>query len=285
MAPTVTRRHPLFFAEMAGVDLTRAMTRAEFAWIQAAFDENAVLLFRDQKIGDADQVAFSAHFGPIQQATNCAWRDETRRLRPDVIDISNIDHQGRIQGLDDQRRGNYRGNLLWHTDNSFKHVPARCSLLSARRIPATGGDTEFTDMRAAWDALPKARRAELSDLIVEHSIFHSRALLGFTDFSETARAQLPPVRQVLVREHPGSGRKALHLASHAARIVGWPASEGHALLDELTAFATQEQFVHRHVWREGDLVVWDNRCTLHYPINDFTGARRLLLRCTALEAA
>ncbi len=284
MGITVTRRHPLFFAEISGIDLGRPMTADGFAEIETAFHEHAVLLFRDQHLDDAGQVDFSAHFGPVQKVTNYAWRNETPRIRLDVTDISNIDHEGRIQAANDQRRQNYRGNLLWHTDNSFKHVPARCSLLSAREIPSSGGDTEFADMRAAYDALPADRKADLEDLVVEHSIFHSRARLGFTDFSDTARAELPPVNQVLVRQHPGSGRKALYLASHAARVVGWPEEKGWALLDELIEFATQPQFVHRHAWRVGDLIVWDNRCTMHRarPFDDM-GEARVLHRTTVSD--
>ena len=284
MSITLSPHHPLFFAEVEGVDLTRPMTQASFAEIEAAFHEHAVLLFRDQPLTDAQQVSFSEFFGPLFKVTNYAWRDETRRIRPDVTDISNIDHEGRLLAEDDQRRLNYRGNLVWHTDNSFKHVPARCSLLSAREIPLNGGDTEFADMRAAYDALPETRAREIDGLIVEHSIFYSRARLGFTDFSETARTELPPVNQVLVREHPGTGRKALYLASHAAHVVGWPEAEGRRLLDELIAFATRPEFVHRHLWREGDLIVWDNRCTMHraLPYAEMT-ERRVLHRTTVSD--
>src|ERR1700730_2406398 len=181
------------------------------------------------------------------------------------------------------------GNQLWHTDSSFKRVPAKCSLLSAREVPSPGpmggGETEFADLRAAWDALPAARKQQLDGLVVEHSIFRSRSQIGFADFNDEIFKQLPPVPQALVRHHPGSGRTSLYLASHASHIIGWPVEKGRALIDELIAFATQPQFVHRHRWRVGDLVMWDNRCTMHRgrPYDDTQ--RRVLHRTTVSDYA
>ena len=263
MTFSVTRRHPLFFAEIGGVDLTRPMTAAQFAPIEAAFNENAVLLFRDQFVTGEQHVAFSEFFGPVFTATKYGWRDERPRLRAEMADISNLDHKGALLTPDDQRRHHGRANQLWHTDNTFKHIPARCSLLSAHEIPAGGGDTEFADMRAAYDALPQSRQREIDSLIVEHSIYRSREAMGFTDFSDTARKELPPVNQVLVRAHPATGRKALYIASHASHVIGWPVKKGRGLIEELIGFATRPEFVYRHQWRKGDLIVWDNRCTMH----------------------
>jgi len=201
-----------------------------------------------------------------------------------MADISNIDHQGKLLAEDDQRRLHNRANQLWHTDNTFKHVPARCSLLSAREIPPTGGNTEFADMRAAYDALSEDRKSEIDGLIVEHSIYRSREVMGFTDFSDAARAELPPVQQVLVREHPATGRKALYIASHASHVIGWPEDEGRRLIEELIALATRPEFVYRHRWREGDLIVWDNRCTMHRarPYEEMN-ERRVLHRTTVSD--
>ena len=284
MTVSISQLHPLFMAEVGGVDLSCPMTPGLFAEIEAGFHEHAVLLFRQQFMTDAQQVAFSEFFGQVFTATKYNWRNETPRLGPEMTDISNIDHEGRLLAEDAQRRLNYRGNQLWHTDNTFKHVPARCSLLSAREIPPSGGDTEFADMRAAYDALPEDRKREIDGLIVEHSIFHSRELMGFTDFSDSARAELPPVQQVLVREHPATGRKALYLASHASHVVGWPVDAGRRLIEELIAFATQPEFVYRHRWREGDLIVWDNRCTMHraQPYEEMR-ERRVLHRTTVSD--
>ena len=284
MAISVKRLHPLFFAEVGGVDLTKPVGPDLFGEILAAFHEHAILLFRGQPIDDAQQVEFSALFGPVFTATKYHWKDEKRRLRAEMADISNLDHDGRLLAADDERRFHNRANQLWHTDNTFKHVPARCSLLSAREIPHSGGDTEFADMRAAYDALPEERKREIDDLIVEHSIFYSRTKMGFTGYTDGARNELPPVQQVLVRRHPGTGRNALYLASHASHVVGWPIEKGRRLIEELTAFATRPQFVHRHRWREGDLVVWDNRCTMHRatPYDD-VGQRRDLHRTTVSD--
>jgi alpha-ketoglutarate-dependent 2,4-dichlorophenoxyacetate dioxygenase len=201
-----------------------------------------------------------------------------------MSDISNIDHEGRLLDANDERRLHNLANQLWHTDNSFKHIPARASLLSARVIPASEGDTEFADMRAAYDALPEERKQEIDDLIVEHSIFHSRKRMGIDAYSDGARNELPPVQQVLVRTHPGSGRKALYIASHASHIVGWPVAKGRKLIDELLDFATQPQFVYRHKWNEGDLIVWDNRCTMHRatPFDEMK-VKRVLHRTTVSD--
>jgi alpha-ketoglutarate-dependent 2,4-dichlorophenoxyacetate dioxygenase len=162
-----------------------------------------------------------------------------------------------------RRRLDWLANRLWHTDASFRAVPGALSMLYAHVVPAEGGDTEFADLRAAWDALPEAMQEMIEPLVAEHSIFHSRALIGFTDFTDEERAAMPPVPQRLVRRHPGSGRKMLYLASHASHIIGWPVPDGMLLLRELIEHATQPEFVYRHAWRQGDLVIWDNRCTMH----------------------
>ena len=284
MAITVKRLHPQFFAEVQGVDLTKPVSPAQFREIDAAFNEHAILLFRDQPITDEQQVAFSALFGPVFTATKYHWKNDKPRLRGEMSDISNIGPDGRLLSADDERRMHARANQLWHTDNTFKHVPARCSLLSAREIPASGGDTEFADMRAAYDALPEERKREINDLIVEHNIFYSREKMGYTGYTDGARAELPPVKQVFVRTHPATGRKALYLASHASHVVGWPVEKGRALINELLEFATQPRFVHRHKWREGDLIVWDNRGTMHRatPYDEMT-VRRVLHRTTVSD--
>jgi alpha-ketoglutarate-dependent 2,4-dichlorophenoxyacetate dioxygenase len=186
-----------------------------------------------------------------------------RRLRPEISDISNLDENARLRSADDPRRFDQLGNRLWHTDGSFRRIPAALSMLYAHCVPTNGGETEFADLRAAWEALPDKTKAELEGLIAMHDIAYSRSQIGFTELLFGEREVLPPVPQHLVRIHPGSRRKTLYLASHASHVVGLPIPEGRLLLRDLIEFATQPQFVYRHVWREGDLVIWDNRCTMH----------------------
>jgi len=283
MAIAVTPLHPTLGAEVRGVDLTGPVVPEVFAEIDAAFSRHGILVFPDQRVTDEQQLAFSRLFGPLEVNPNYAGAK--MRLRPDVADISNLDPEGRVLARDDRRNLFNLGNQLWHTDSSFKHIPAKCSLLSARELPSSGGETEFADMRAAWDALPDARKGELDRLVVEHSIFRSRSQIGFADFNDDIFKELPPVRQALVRHHRYSGRTSLYLASHASHIIGRPVEEGRALIEELIAFATQAQFVHQHRWTIGDLVIWDNRCTMHRgrPYDDTQ--RRVLHRTTVSDWA
>jgi len=285
MGLTVTPLHPTIGAEISSVDLRRPMPPDAFAEIEAAFNRHAVLVFRDQRLSDGEQIAFSTLFGPLELNPNYAY--EERRIADRAIaDISNLDERGEIHAAEDRRRMFNRGNQLWHTDSSFKHVPAKCSLLSAREIPPAGGDTEFADLRAAYDALPEDKKRAIEGLIVEHSIFRSRSQIGFADFNDEIFKQLPPVQQLLVRPHPGSRRKTLYLASHASHVVGRPVEEGRTLIEELIAFATEPQFVYRHRWRVGDLVIWDNRCTMHRgrPYDEMQH-RRVMHRTTVTDVA
>jgi alpha-ketoglutarate-dependent 2,4-dichlorophenoxyacetate dioxygenase len=287
MAIEVIPLHPTLGARVRAVDLTHSVMPEVFAEIEAAFDRHGILVFPDQPLTDEQQLAFSRLFGPLEVNPNYAGAK--LRLRADVADISNLDAEGRVLARDDRRNLFNLGNQLWHTDSSFKHIPAKCSLLSARELPSPGpmggGETEFADLRAAWDALPEARKRQLDGLVVEHSIFRSRSQIGFADFNDEIFKQLPPVRQALVRRHPASGRTCLYLASHASHIIGWPVEEGRALIEELIAFATQPQFVYRHRWTVDDLVIWDNRCTMHRgrPYDDTQ--RRVLHRTTVSDYA
>ena len=231
--------------------------------VHAGMDQFGVLVFHDQPINDDQQLVFSRSLGPLEQATGDIAAPQDRRMSMDLNDISNLDKHNKVLARDDRRRLFGLGNQLWHSDSSFKPVPAKYSLLSARTIPPTGGNTEFADMRAAYDALPEEVKQRLRGLVAEHAIMYSRKKLGFTDFSDEENQTLPPVPQVLVRRHAGSGRKGLYLASHAGRIFGMSAEEGDALLQQLIEHATQRQFVYAHRWRVHDLVMWDNRCTMH----------------------
>ena len=283
MAIELTPLHPTLGAEVRGVDLTRAVMPEVFAEIEAGFNRYGILVFSGQPVTDEQQLAFSLLFGPLEVNPNYAGAK--MRLRPDIADISNLDAEGRVLARDDRRNLFNIGNQLWHTDSSFKPIPAKCSLLSARDIPGSGGETEFADLRAAWDALPEARKPKLQGLVVEHSIFHSRTQIGFVDFNDEIFKDLPPVPQALVRHHPASARTSLYLASHASHIIGWPIEQGRALIEELIAFATQAQFVYQHRWTVGDLVMWDNRCTMHRgrPYDDTQ--RRVLHRTTVSDIA
>src|SRR6266851_3507407 len=287
MAIEVSPLHPYLGAELRGVDLARPMMSEVFAGIGAAFNRHGILVFPEQPLTDEQQLAFSRLFGPLEVNPN--YTGAKMRLRPDVADISNLDPEGRVLAPDDRRNLFNLGNQLWHTDSSFKRVPAKCSLLSARELPSPGpmggGETEFADLRAAWDALPEARQRELDGRVVEHSIFRSRSQIGFADFNDEIFRELPPVTQALVRHHPASGRTSLYLASHASHIIGRPVEDGRGLIEQLIAFATQPQFVHQHRWTVGDLVIWDNRCTMHRgrPYDD--AQRRVLHRTTVSDCA
>ena len=253
-----------FAAEIGDVDLSQPLTLEDQNAIKAAFWKYAVLAFPAQQLSADAHVEFAKLFGPMEPNIN-SYADEIKQERIDerISDVSNLDHDNEILAADSRKRMSGLGNRLWHTDSIFRHVPARASLLYARSVAPIGGHTEFADMRAAWDALPEATRKRIEGRVVEHSIFHSRAKIGFTDFTARERASLPPALQVLVRTLPETGRRALYTASHAMRIVGLPPEEGSALLEQLMAHATERRFVYTHRWRLGDLVMWDNRCTLH----------------------
>ena len=254
---------PLFAAEMSGVNLRDAPDAELIARIDAAMDKYAVLVLRDQRIDDDQQMAFAKALGPLEPTPAVVGAEQQRLKHREMIDISNLEVDGSILGADDRRRMFNLGNRLWHTDSSFKATPAKYSLLHARVIPPVGGETEFADMRAAWDALPATTRSLIEPLVCDHSLVYSRALLGFDAFTEEERQHFAPVAQRLVRRHPGSGRRSIFLAAHIGAIHGWPRPEALMLIRDLTEHATQREFVYQHKWREHDLVIWDNRCTMH----------------------
>jgi alpha-ketoglutarate-dependent 2,4-dichlorophenoxyacetate dioxygenase len=284
MTLTFRRLHPCFVAEVGGVDLRRVQDRETLDRIRAGMDEHAVLVFRDQAFTDQEQLDFAQRFdGLLHTKTGSRVLRKSRFGNEALSDISNVDENGAIMPVGDRRRMYALGNRLWHTDASFQDPPGRYSMLSARVVPAAGADTEFADMRAAYDALDARAKARLDGLRVHHSIAHSRQTLGF-EFSKDEEEQLKGAVHPLVRTIPRSGRTSLYLASHAARIVDWPVPEGRLLLLELIEHATRPEFVYRHVWRVGDLVIWDNRTTMHRarPFED-TVDRRELRRVTTLD--
>lgn len=284
MTLTFRPLHPHFVAEAGAVDLRRARDPDTLAQIHAALDAFAVLVFREQPFSDDEQLAFAERLdGRLHTKTGISVLQKSRLGHEALTDISNLDAHGGVLPPDDRRRMYGLANRLWHTDASFQDPPGRYSMLSARIVPPAGGETEFADMRAAYDALPADTRVRLEGLRVHHSIVHSRQTLGF-EFSPEEAAQLPGAVHPLVRTLPRSGRRSLYLASHASRIVGWPVPEGRLLLRELMEHATRPEFVYRHAWRVGDFVIWDNRATMHRgrPFDDTTH-RRELRRVTTLD--
>jgi alpha-ketoglutarate-dependent 2,4-dichlorophenoxyacetate dioxygenase len=252
--------------------------------IRAGLDQYAVLVFHDQAFTDGEQLAFARRLGGRLHTRTGSRVIQKHRLGDDALtDISNLDEAGEVLKPDDRRRMYALGNRLWHTDASFQDPPGRYSLLSARVVPPVRADTEFADMRAAYDALPDATKARLEGLWVHHSIAYSRQTLGF-EFSPDEAEALKGAVHPLIRTLPRSGRRSLYLASHASRIIDWPLPEGRLLLRELIEHATQPEFVYRHAWHVGDLVIWDNRATMHRarPFDD-AHHRRELRRVTTLD--
>ncbi|MFZ5782630.1 MAG: TauD/TfdA dioxygenase family protein [Pseudomonadota bacterium] len=286
MAITIQPVTPDFAAEIGDVSLGRPLAADDLAAIRSAFARYAVLVFPDQQFDDDSQMAFARNFGPLETTVYKARKNHNLRLHQNMADVSNLDAENRILETNNRQRLYGLGNRLWHTDSSFKRVPAYCSMLHARSIPPIGGLTEFADMRAAYDALPVATKRRIEGLVAEHSIMTSRAKLGFTDFDESEREAFRPVPQVVARRLPDSGRMSLYIASHAGAIRGMSDDEARALLDELTAHATQRQFVYSHRWRVNDLVMWDNRCTMHRG-TDFDDQRyaRDMRRATVSDVA
>jgi alpha-ketoglutarate-dependent 2,4-dichlorophenoxyacetate dioxygenase len=252
-----------FAAEIGDIDLSKSLSSEERAEIEAAFNRYSVLVFPDQRLSADQHLDFARSFGPLETTIHATRKDAKLRLRPEIADVSNLDASEAIWGKESRKRMFEMGNRMWHTDSSFRRLPAKASLLYARSIPPVGGQTEFADMRAAYDALPEEMKQRLRGLVAEHAIMYSRRKLGFTDFSDEENQTLPPVPQVLVRRHAGSGRMGLYLASHAGRIFGMNEEDGQALLQELIEHSSQRQFVYTHRWRVLDLVMWDNRCTMH----------------------
>lgn len=287
MSITVTPTHPGFVAEISGIDLGAPLAPRDRDAIEQAINRYAVVVFRGQKLDDEQQISFARHFGPIHSSAQRArHKDIKHRLASDEIaDISNLDGDSNVLQQNSRRRLDWLANRLWHTDASFRAVPGALSLLYAHVVPDEGGDTEFADLRAAYDALPEATKAELEGLVAEHSIWHSRGQLAVTTYTPEELASLPPVPQRVVRTHPGSHRRTLYIASHASHIIGLPVADGRLMLMDLMEHATQPRFVHAHKWRQGDLVVWDNRCTMHRARPFDTTKVRDLRRVTTRDVA
>jgi alpha-ketoglutarate-dependent 2,4-dichlorophenoxyacetate dioxygenase len=282
MPVSIRQLHPVFVGEVSGVDLRQPLTRDDAAAIDAGMDRYAVLVFHAQNITDEQQIAFSRNFGEIEDAAGGnVTKPSEKRLNPLMNDVSNLGRDNRPLARDDRRRLFNLGNQLWHSDSSFRAIPAKYSLLSGRVVVDRGGNTEFADMRAAYDALDDATKAEVESLVTEHSIVFSREQIGFADYAPGNEDRLRPVQHPLVITHPVSGRKSLYLSSHIGGIVGWPVPEARAFIRDLMEHATQPQFVYSHKWRQWDLVMWDNRQVMHrgrpFPAHEPRDVRRTTL--------
>jgi alpha-ketoglutarate-dependent 2,4-dichlorophenoxyacetate dioxygenase len=258
----ISETSPEFGAEVEGIDLRETTSANDVAQLEAGMDKFAVLIFRRQFIGDDDQLAFTRNFGSLLNGANMTKTDNLR-LNPAFADVSNLDTNNNVLERNDRRRAFSLGNRLWHSDASFRATPARYSLLSGRVVPPSGGNTEFADMRAAYESLTDDEKLEVENLRCFHSLLFSRSRLGFNDYTNEERSAMEPVRQPLIRIHPVTGRKSLFLSAHVGAIDDWLTPEALIFLSDLTEHATQRRFVYSHVWRAGDLVMWDNRQTMH----------------------
>ena len=264
MAPSVRKLHQHFVGEVSGIDLRKPLTADEARIIESWMDEYAVLVFHGQDITDEQQLDFAGNFGERENRKGGnVTRKEEYRLNSGLADVSNLGKDGKPLARDNRTHLFNLGNCLWHSDSSFRPIPAKFSLLSARVVNPKGGNTEFADMRAAYDALDADTKAEIADMICEHSLMYSRGALGMNDFSDDEKALFKPVLQRLVRTHPVHGRKSLYLSSHAGAIHGMSVPEARLLLRDLTEHATKPEFVYVHKWAVHDLVMWDNRQTVH----------------------
>lgn len=274
---------PLFAAEASGVDLRQPLDPGAVRAIEEAMDRYAVLVFHDQPLSESEQIAFARSFGPLNAGLRKATGVPTRFQYDEIIDISNVAQDGEVLARDDAKLVGAIANRLWHSDSSFQGAPIAYSMLSAVVVPPEGGETEFADLRAAYDALPEKIKREIEGLVARHSAFHSRFLLGDDRYTAEQRKVFPSVNWPLVRMHPGSKRKVLFVGAHCTEILGMTVPEGRMFLADLIEHATQREFVYRHEWRSGDLVMWDNRCTLHRGRRYDLSRRRDLRRTTTEE--
>lgn len=287
MPLTAQPLHKLFAARVTGLDPTRPLTPEQQREVLSLMDRYAVCVYPNAiPLSNDQHIVFSRYFGPMQRGRVLTVTGRKERLEawPELVDVGNLDPEGNIQAPDSRARAFNNGNRLWHTDMSFHPNRATYSLLNSHIVPPSDGDTEFADERAAYDALPQAMKDKIENLVASHSIWYSRVLSGFPEPTAEELQSRPPAEHRIVQVHPTSGRKTLYLASHASHIVGMPLEEGRALLRELTEFATQRQFVYRHHWTAGDIVIWDNRCLMHRatPFEDFT-YKRDMRRTTCRE--
>jgi len=276
--------HPIFAAELVGADLAQPPTQELVDAVNSAMDRYAVVVVRNASTSDDDHIRFSRAFGPLELPPRLGRPEPVkRRMRPELFNASNLDENGEIIPRDSERMRLAKGAQRFHTDSSFNSLATKWSLLLGHIVPPAGGDTHFVDTRAAYDELPQAMKERIETLVAVHDFWRGRERTGLTGVTEAQRASMPPVTHRLVRTMP-YGRKALYVGGHATGIVGWPEDEALALLDELYAFATRDKLIYVHKWKQGDLVIWDNRCTLHRATPLETDAyKRDVRRTTIME--
>jgi alpha-ketoglutarate-dependent 2,4-dichlorophenoxyacetate dioxygenase len=272
--------HPLFAAEASGIDITRPLSDSEVRQINAAMNRYAVLVWRGQPLSGQQQIDFAKSFGPLDLGLKKVFKRPERLEDERLIDISNVDAQGNVARRDSPKNLSNFANQLWHSDSSFQNPRAAYSMLHALVLPSWGGNTEFADLRAAYDALPERTRSEVEGLSAEHYALHTRILLGDEAYTDDQKKAIPPAVWPLVQTHPGSGRKLLFVGVHAREVIGWPTAEGRIYLSDLLEHATQREFVYCHQWQADDLVMWDNRSTLHRGRRYDVAERRELRRTT-----
>jgi alpha-ketoglutarate-dependent 2,4-dichlorophenoxyacetate dioxygenase len=284
MTLTVRPLHPLFAAELLGANLREEPSPELVDTVEQAMAQYAVLVIRDQHIGDEEHIRFSRAFGPLELPPNLGMPSAKKRLRRELYDASNLDEDGKVLALDSPRRKYNRGNELFHTDSSFNDLPTKWSLLLAHVLPPEGGNTEFIDLRAVYADLPAETKRRLDGVVAEHYLWHSRERGGFSTVTEEMKRLMPPVHHPVVRT-AADGRPTLYIGAHASHVVGWQIDEGRALLDELLTRAADAQYIYSHEWCDGDLVIWDDRCTLHRagPFDDRLRYPRDLRRTTINE--
>jgi alpha-ketoglutarate-dependent 2,4-dichlorophenoxyacetate dioxygenase len=277
--------HPHFVAEASGIDITQPLSKEQVEQINAAMNQYAVLVWRRQPLTQKQQVDFASSFGALDIGLKKVFKRPERLDYEELIDISNVDANGNVTKRDSPKNLSNFANMLWHSDSSFQVPRAAYSMLSAVVLPSWGGDTEFADLRAAYDALPERTKGEIQDRSAEHSALHTRLLLGDDAYTDQQKKAIPPATWPLVTEHPGSGRKVLFVGVHATQVVGWPIAEGRMYLHDLLEHATQREFVYAHKWQAGDFVMWDNRSTLHRGRRYDISQRRELRRTTINDGA
>ena len=265
MTAIIKQIHPTFVGEVNDVDLREPLNAEDVKIISDGIVKYGVLVFRGQNITDEQQAEFSRNFGKLELPGKISniTKSEDRRLGPEMADVSNLDKNHNPLSRNDRTRMFNLGNRLWHSDSSYKVVPAAYSLLSGRIVTKEGGETQFADMASAYDALDQKTKVLIEDMVCEHSLIYSRGALGFDELSDEELKNFTPVLQRLVRTHPVSGRKSIYLSSHIGRIIDAPRPEGLCLVRDLTEDATRPEFVYTHKWQQYDLVMWDNRQTMH----------------------